>query len=163
MLEIAPAGTGDLDRIMEIYRIAQDYMIATGNPTQWGHEYPSEALVRQDIAQGVCHVISGDGVIHGVFALIGGEDPSYARIDGGAWRNGEPYLTIHRIAGDGAVHGLFRCAAEYAKALSDNVRVDTHENNRTMQRLIEANGFVRCGIVYMLEDSSPRIAYHWVR
>ena len=29
----------DLKEIMEIYRAAQDFMIESGNPDQWGHFY----------------------------------------------------------------------------------------------------------------------------
>lgn len=55
---------------------------------------------------------------------------------------------------------LFQCAAEHCKLLSPNVRVDTHANNTTMQRLIEKSGFKKCGIIHV-RDGSPRIAYHW--
>ena len=35
--------------IRRIYEYAQDYMIRSGNPTQWGHFYPSADLIRSDI------------------------------------------------------------------------------------------------------------------
>ena len=75
-------------------------------------------------------------------------------------RYDEPYLTIHRLAGDGQVHGLFQCVADYCKNISRNIRVDTHANNRIMQKLMEKNGFTKCGIIYV-KDGTPRIAYHW--
>ena len=62
----------DLDEIMKIYRIAQDNMIKSGNPTQWGHFYPSLELIKEDISRGVCHVICEDEIC-GVFALIEGD------------------------------------------------------------------------------------------
>lgn len=161
MLNIRNATEADLEQIMGIYRQAQDYMIQSGNPTQWGHRYPEEALIRSDIRQGVCRVLFDRDGIHGVFALFDGADPNYAHIEDGAWRNDGPYLTIHRVAGDGQVHGVFHCIAEYCKALSPNLRIDTHADNRTMQGLIQKNGFIRCGIVRM-RDGSPRIAYQWV-
>ena len=34
---IRKAAIEDLDAIMEIYGIAQDFMIKSGNPNQWGH------------------------------------------------------------------------------------------------------------------------------
>ena len=64
------------------------------------------------------------------------------------------------LAGDGQVHGLFRCAADYCKRLSANIRIDTHANNATMQRQIGKNGFRKCGIIYV-SDGSPRLAYQW--
>ena len=35
---IRKAKIEDLERIMGIYRIAQDFMIESGNPNQWGNE-----------------------------------------------------------------------------------------------------------------------------
>ena len=37
MLNVRNAEIADLEQIMKIYRYAQDYMIESGNPTQWGH------------------------------------------------------------------------------------------------------------------------------
>lgn len=152
----------DIPRIMEIYGIAQEYMIAHGNPSQWGHFYPKEELIREDIRQGISYVVCEEEEIHGVFALCGGEDPTYLKIYEGSWLNDEPYLTIHRTASDGRVHGVVRCVSEFAKGLSDNVRIDTHHNNKTMQSQVLKAGFTPCGIIYV-DDGSPRIAYHWKR
>lgn len=70
MLKIRNAELSDLGRILEIYRYAQDFMIKTGNPTQWGHSYPEETLIRRDIAQNACKVLYDETGIHGVFALF---------------------------------------------------------------------------------------------
>ncbi len=160
MLTIRNAEEKDFDRIMEIYRSAQEYMIRSGNPNQWMHSHPAPALIREDISRRICKVVCDETGIHGVFALLDGEDPTYARIDGGCWLNEAPYLTIHRVAGDGQAHGVFRCAVDYCKSLSPNLRIDTHADNKTMQHLLEKNGFVKCGIIY-LASGAPRIAYQW--
>lgn len=39
-----------------------------------------------------------------------------------------------------------------------SIRIDTHEDNKPMQRLIEKNGFKYCGIIY-LNDKSKRLAF----
>ena len=160
MLNIRDAQVTDLERIMEIYSYAQDYMIRNGNPTQWGHSYPDRTLILSDIGQNACKVIYDEGGIHGVFAMFKDAEPNYAHIEDGAWLNDEAYATIHRVAGDGQVHGLFRCAADHCKEQFRNIRIDTHAHNLTMQRLIEKNGFVRCGIIHV-EDGTPRLAYQW--
>lgn len=154
------ANGSDYDRVMEIYRSAQDFMISSGNPTQWGHSYPDPEMVRADIRDNLCKVICDDEIIHGVFALFTGEDPTYQIIENGEWLNDDPYVTIHRIAGDRQVHGILRSAVEHCQTLSRNIRIDTHEDNKIMQRQIEKNGFCKCGIIH-LEDGSPRIAYQW--
>ena len=160
MLQLRNATENDLEKIMKIYKYAQDYMIRSGNPHQWGNSYPGEDLIRSDIQKNACKIIYDEHGIHGVFALFDGAEPTYARIENGRWPNDEPYLTIHRIAGDGQVHGLFEYTVEYCKSVASNIRIDTHADNVTMQRLIEKNGFTKCGTIYV-RDGSPRIAYQW--
>ena len=69
-----------------------------------------------------------------------------------------PYGVIHRVASDGRMPGVFRRCAAFCRARCANLRIDTHHDNHTMQRLIEGAGFRRCGVIYV-EDGSPRIAY----
>lgn len=162
MLNIRTADRQDLMQIMSIYRYAQDYMINHGNPNQWGHFYPDEIQIGSDIAAGACKVLYDESGIHGVCALFTAKDPTYEHIEKGQWLNEEPYMTIHRLAGDGSVHGLFKLVVDYCKDQTSNIRVDTHADNITMQRLIEKNGFTRCGIIHV-RNGSERIAYQWER
>jgi len=161
-MQIRKATIDDLDVIMSIYRAAQDFMIESGNPNQWGHFYPSEDLVREDISKGISYVICDRDNPHGVFVLIDGLEPTYQYIENGSWINEEPYITLHRIASDGKLHGIFKSAIDYSKSISDNIRIDTHSNNVIMQKQIEKNGFKKCGTIYVREGS-PRIAYQWVK
>ncbi|MBO7401014.1 MAG: N-acetyltransferase [Clostridia bacterium] len=160
MLKVRKAVPKDFERIMQIYEYARGFMIRSGNPRQWGRGYPSPELVQTDIREGYCMAVYDEDGVHGAFALISGEDPTYARIEGGAWLNSGPYVTIHRIAGDGKTHGIFKCAADFCKSFAQNIRIDTHADNKIMQRRIESNGFVKCGTIY-IADGSPRIAYQW--
>ena len=45
---------------------------------------------------------------------------------------------------------------------AEPAELDTHENNRVMQRAAERYGFKKCGTIYVA-DGSPRIAYQWNR
>ena len=159
-MQIKKANITEHKQIMEIYRYAQDYMIQSGNPDQWGHSYPSPELILSDIESQICCVVYDDDGIHGVFALMEGPDPTYQVIEDGDWLNDEPYLVIHRLAGSGKVHGIFNCVSDYCKSLSPNIRIDTHRCNLTMQRQIEKNGYTKCGTIYV-RDGSARIAYQW--
>ena len=161
-MNIRKAEPDDLDAIMNIYLIAQDFMIESGNPNQWGRSYPSRELIASDIENEVCRLICGEEKIHGVFALFEGVEPSYEHIDDGQWLNDDPYVTVHRISSDGEVHGIFKCAIDYCKGISDNIRIETHKSNLIMQKQIERNGFEKCGTVYV-RDGSERIAYQWSR
>ena len=40
-----------------------------------------------------------------------------------------------------------------------NIRIDTHEKNRSMRRFLAKNGFVQCGSVIVGRWREPRIAY----
>ena len=158
--EVRAAELGDLDRIMEIYQSAQAFMIRRGNPGQWGHFYPTRALLEQDIRAGCCYVITAPDGVHGVFVLRFDPEPTYAVIEDGAWPNDRPYLTIHRLAGDGQMYGIFETCVAFCLGLCGNIRVDTHARNLPMRAKIEARGFVRCGIIHVA-DGTPRIAYQY--
>ncbi|WP_405314843.1 hypothetical protein [Methanobrevibacter sp.] len=159
-MHIRKAALEDLKTIMDIYRTAQDFMIESGNPDQWGHRYPTEELIESDIENDLCHLICEGENPHGVFALFEGSEPTYEHIENGEWLNDDEYVTIHRIASDGNVHGIFRCAVTYCKRNYTNIRIDTHASNIVMQKQIERNGFERCGTIYVA-DGSPRMAYQW--
>lgn len=150
----------DLDQILSIYAYARKQMRLSGNPDQWGEDKPSPELIKNDIQNGSSYVIidpiSND--IAGVFTFIIGDDPTYQRIENGSWLNHDTYGTIHRIASCGTQKGIFRCCLAFCETLAPNIRIDTHECNRTMQHLLESNGYIKCGRIYVT-DGSPRIAY----
>ena len=152
------AKEADLPRIMEIYDIAKAYMRANGNPNQWNGAYPDPETLRTDIEKQRLYVYKKDGRIHGVFMLLLEEEPTYAYIEDGSWREERPYGTIHRLAGDGEVKGLFAKCVAFCEKKVPYLRADTHFDNHTMQHLLEKNGFERRGIIY-LKNGDPRIAY----
>ncbi len=47
---------------------------------------------------------------------------------------------------------------EYCKAYSNNIRIDTHKDNKVMQHVLARNGFKRCGIIFLL-NGDPRVAF----
>ena len=147
----------DLPRIFEIYARARRFMAENGNPTQWGSNKPSEELLREDIRQRRLQVAVSGGEIHGVFYFFIGEDPTYCRIDGGAWLSEAPYGTSHRIASDGC-GGVFSACLQWCLAQIRHLRIDTHRNNLVMQHVVQKHGFSYRGIIYV-EDGSERIAF----
>lgn len=136
-------------------------MKQSGNGGQWGDGYPAQELLENDIREQQLYVYTQQNAVHGVFAFILGDDPNYAFIESGSWKNNAPYGTIHRIASDGRVKGVFEACLAACKNWADNIRIDTHANNFVMQHLVEKHGFEKCGIVYM-KDGSPRIAYQYI-
>lgn len=147
----------DLPRIEAIYAYARKFMAETGNPNQWGKTTPLTSQLDEDIQKGDLYVILDQTGIHGVFYFYIGPDPTYGVIYDGAWRSESPYGTIHRIAGDGS-GGILATAVAFSKTHCNHLRIDTHEDNKIMQRAVAKQGFARCGIIH-LANGSPRIAY----
>ena len=85
-------------------------------------------------------------------------DPTYNTIHEGHWLSSETYGTIHRIAGNGKERGILKKAVSYCEEIIPHLRIDTHEDNKIMQRAIEKNGFTKCGMIFT-EEGSQRIAY----
>ena len=164
-MKIRKAKTDDLPQIRNIYNAAKEYMDASGNPNQWPEGYPPEEYLRKDIELSRLYVCEEEGVLHGVFMLSTEDDSTYHYIEG-TWLNDEPYGVIHRIASDGTKKGIFKLVLEFCKEKTAeqsiaNLRIDTHADNKTMQHLVEKNGFESCGTIY-LENGSPRLAYQLV-
>ena len=154
---IREARIEDIERLLEIYDIAKAFMRKTGNPHQWNSSYPTKELLEADIEAHHLFVMEEEYVIHGVFAFIIGEDPTYKEIEG-AWLDDSTY----RIASDGTMHQVFNKAVNFCEERCAHLRADTHKDNKVMQKVILRNGFKETGIIY-IADGTPRIAYEKVK
>lgn len=160
LLSVCPTEPADLPALLAIYAHAREEMRRNGNPNQW-IRHPREELVEDDIRLHRSLAVVCNGRVCGVFAFLTGEDPTYRVIEG-AWLNDAPYGTIHRIASDNTVPGVLAAAVAYGSGLVDNIRIDTHADNSIMHHILPKLGFVRCGTIYVQDDTSdhsPRIAY----
>lgn len=161
-MNIRKACIADLQEMMEIYDLARKFMVQTGNPTQWKNGYPQESLLRQDIAEGISYVGEMDGHLEAVFVYFKGDDPTYHVIEQGNWLNDAPYGVVHRVASRGAVKGAGTQCILWGFEQCGNLRMDTHDDNKVMQHVLEKNGFVKCGRIYT-HDGTERIAYQKIR
>ena len=150
----------ELPAILRLYAKARSFMAEQGNPTQWGKSSPAQNVLEEDIRKQQLYICERDGRLCGVFAFPIGEDPAYRRVEGGSWLSDSSYGTIHRLAGERTEKGIFEECLSWCRSRIGHIRIDTHEDNRIMQHLIEKNGFVRCGIIHVA-DGSPRTAYEW--
>ena len=151
----------DMPVILKIYEQARRFMAEHGNPRQWGNSSPAQNVLEEDIRKERLYLCERDEKICGVFAFPVGEDPTYAKIEKGEWLSDTEYGTIHRVAGDGTLHGVLGMIVAFCSRKISHLRIDTHEDNKVMQRAISKNGFQKRGIIY-IEDGSPRIAYERV-
>ena len=155
--EIRRAEPADLETIMKIYAIARNFMAENGNPTQWCGGYPQLELLKEDIEKKCLYTVCEGKTIRGVFYFVIGEDPTYTYMEQGQWRSNTPYGTIHRIAADGS-GGIFSACLAFCNDMISHLRIDTHQDNIPMQRVLAKYGFSRRGIIYVA-DGTSRIAY----
>lgn len=160
-MEIRKTKPEELDTVMDIYAGARQFMVDTGNPRQWAaRNWPPRDLIRRDIEQGKSHVCTDAGEILAVFYYEYGQDidSTYRVIEDGAWVGDNTYGVVHRIAAKGG-RGAGRFCIQWAYGQCGHLRMDTHADNRVMQKLLEGLGFRYCGIIHVAEDSDPRLAY----
>lgn len=153
----------DFHRMMEIYAHARKYMAENGNPNQWGpNQWPPEELIREDISGDDSYVcVNDNGEVIGTFYLMYGYDiePSYRVIRDGEWLEDSAYGVVHRLATDGSEKGIGAFCLNWALEKCGHLRIDTHTDNKVMQRLAQKLGFIHCGTIYVEQDDYPRIAY----
>jgi GNAT superfamily N-acetyltransferase len=157
----------DIKEIMPIFEEARGTIAALGI-NQWQNGYPSEEVVLADIEKDQSYLCELDGKVRGTFAMLEDGEPTYDKIYDGHWQTGDDsrdYIAIHRVAisvssrGSGLSGKIIGYAADFAKEKGrKSLRIDTHRGNVVMRRMLEKNGFVYCGIIY-LESGDERVAY----
>lgn len=152
----------DLAYLDQLFDTCRQYMCAQGNPTQWDSNYPTAKVVEQDIASqnGYVCVDPNTNEILASFALSTYEE-QYDHLKNGHWHLDAPYVVVHRMGAlpeKGAGSFIFKeLTAQYPY-----IRIDTHQDNKTMLHLLEKFGFKYCGIVHY-EGYGDRVAYDYVR
>jgi len=159
MVQIRKAKMEELEQILALITQAKEFMAKNGNPTQWPKNYPSEEMIRKDIAEGNFYV-GVEAEIELLFHFHVGEEPNYKEIHKGAWHRNEAYGVIHRVVSSGKIPGLAQLCFQFCKEQHPYLRIDTHENNQVMQRAIQRFGFQYCGEV-IVGDGTKRLAYDY--
>lgn len=132
---------------------------------QWHPDYPTRQTVDEDIAQNIGYAFVGDEGVIGYCCIVFGDEPAYHRIDG-AWKTDRPYAVVHRMAFNEKARGgglskeainLIKdlCRAQHISA----IRVDTQDENKVMQHILDREGFEYCGLIQF--DGGPKLAYEW--
>lgn len=162
-MQIRKTTAEDLPRVMEIYAYARQFMKNHGNPNQWGPTcWPPKELIQDDIARGKSYVcLNASGRVIGTFFYDFGEDieATYRKIEDGSWNEETTYGVVHRIAVDGSEKGIGSFCLNWAFEQCGHLRIDTHGDNIVMQGLLTKLGFEKKGIIHVVEDSYPRLAY----
>lgn len=157
--KIRRATLNDLPTIIRLVEASRHIMRDNGNLTQWKPGYPSETIIKTDIDDNSCYLITDNEKAVGSFALKPGPDLTYSIIYDGKWLdNTQNYYVIHRITSLPDAHGVFSTLINYSLSVSTNIRIDTHKDNTIMRRLLDKYGFTYCGIIHV-NDGSERMAY----
>ena len=162
---IRKAHPNDLDCVLKIYSDARQFMKESGNPDQWGESYPPAEIVREDLSESGHGYVATDG--KDIFAVFyfkeNADDPEYRKIYDGKWLSEKEYGAVHRIGISNVARGkkIGKLCISWALQKTGNIKIDTHESNLPMQRLLLSLGFTHCGSIY-LEDGSRRMAYQCI-
>lgn len=166
-MEFRKAVKTDVNCIMKIIEQAQAYF-KEREIDQWQDGYPGVDTINRDIAGENSYVLLDDNKIVAAAAVSFDGETTYETIYEGQWLSHHEYAVIHRLAVDNNHKGL-GLSTEVIKRVErlclnkgvHSIKVDTHEENIPMQKLLEKNKFQYCGIIY-LENRSKRIAFEKV-
>jgi hypothetical protein len=64
---------------------------------QWQDGYPNEEVIKNDIKNGIGHVLLDGSKIIGYVAILYNDEPAYKEIKG-AWLTNDEFMVLHRIA-----------------------------------------------------------------
>ncbi len=164
---IRKAEPSDIPRIEEIFAEARGTIAALGID-QWQDGYPTREIATEDALIGRSYVVELDGAVSATYVLQTGGDRTSDEIATGAWPTGNTdadYLAVHRVAiavscrGRGVAGEIVSYSADFAREHGlKSLRIDTHEGNVVMRRMLEKNGFSYCGVIH-LANGDPRVAY----
>ena len=132
---------------------------------QWHPDYPTQQTILDDIKNGIGYAFTESEKIIGYCCIMIGDEPAYRKIEGN-WKTDRPYAVVHRMAFRATARGggLSKTAIQLIKnyCLQNNVtaiRVDTQDENKVMQHILEREKFAYCGLIHF--GGGPKLAYEW--
>ncbi len=165
-MRISKAKASHISSMMEIVLDAQKYLAQLGID-QWQNGYPNEAVLLNDINHRESYCVHNDaGQLMGMTMFTTRPEITYYTIDGN-WLTAENalYGVIHRLAVSNRFrsHGVAKfifeqCEGQLKANNISSMRIDTHEENKGMQKLIGQLGYEYCGVIF-LESGDKRLAF----
>lgn len=157
----------DRDQILKIYNDAKDFINSYNSP-QWQDGYPNLDTFLSDVKNDRLYVYEiGDLVV--ACASFHHYDQDYNEIYDGSWlTSSNNYIAVHTIAvlrefhGKGISNQFFEYAFDNFPI--DSIRIDTHEQNVPMIKMLNRVGFHYCGVVYLrIKKDNKRLAFERLR
>lgn len=150
-------------------------LLKSRNINQWQRgTYPDRNVFKKDVETNIGYVVCDDDQVVAVCAVTFTQEPSYENLTAGQWKtkDNQKYATIHRSAvkaefrGKGVFGFLVKSVAELAKEQNAaSIRIDTHEENISMQRAVKKSGFEYCCNLILVdgdEKDDPRLGFELV-
>jgi len=154
----------DVPAMMLMIKQAQIFLHAL-HINQWQNGYPSQDIIEQDIINCNAWILENNTTLIALAVVVFEIEPTYLQIYNGTWLTCGDYAVIHRLAVHDQWKGknigtlLFEKIENLAKAQNtQSIRVDTHQDNFVMQKLILKSGYHYCGDIF-LTDGEQRLAY----
>ncbi len=159
----------DVTAIAALFDAARPSMAALGID-QWQNGVPNGNNAAEDVMCGIGRVAEEAGTVVAAYSFLTEGERDYDTIYDGAWlTENTPYAAVHRVAvaphlrGQGISTRMMEEIFREARAGGFvSVRIDTHEGNIPMRRMLEKHGFVYCGVVYLRggpDDGAKRVGY----
>ena len=165
-MKLRSTNSQDVPAIMSIIKNAQNYLKKLGID-QWQDGYPDEEQILLDIHNEDSFVISNSNSdVMGTVVFTTNPESTYNSIEG-EWitKPDSKYGVIHRLAvsddfrGVGIAKFVFNtCENKLVKAKISSMRIDTHRDNKGMQKLITSLGYKYCGVI-ILNSGAERLAF----
>jgi ribosomal protein S18 acetylase RimI-like enzyme len=160
MNQLRHAKIEDLQTILLMIDNAKKKMASLGID-QWQNGSPNESMILQDIHNTEYYVLEDNGRIVAGAMVSKNKEETYDRIDG-KWRSESPYVVIHRFVVESSVmgRGFGEILLHKIESMLEckYVRIDTHQDNESMKRLLAKCKYDFCGVI-SLKDGSKRYAY----
>jgi predicted metal-dependent hydrolase/GNAT superfamily N-acetyltransferase len=154
----------DLERVMELVADAQNWF-RNQNIDQWQDGYPTREIISSDISSGENYIVELNSVAVATFVVSFSGEPTYSVIKGKGWLNENRYAVVHRIAvaDECRRRGIAREILHFTEELCaergiNDIRIDTHRDNRAMRSLLKKMGYTHCGRITLTSGAS-REAY----
>lgn len=162
-LQFTLATLSDLNEILAVIQDARAFL-QLQNSGQWQDGTPSEQTIKSDIEAKQFYVAKFEHHVIGVLALLNHE-VAYDHLLTGSWDYQTPYKVIHRFAvlrpytKQGVASYMLDACETLAK--QDHIhliRVDTHEKNIPMTKLLLKKGYLIKGTT-LIEGTKLRIVF----
>jgi ribosomal protein S18 acetylase RimI-like enzyme len=149
---IKKASEPDLSQLLSIVKSCGQNLIEQGI-FQWNEQYPSKAVLLEDIALQQIWKLEDENKIVGLIVLTENEDAEYQHVK---WlTKNHKNLYIHRLAVDpefqrkGYAQKLMDFAEKYAKENGYNsIRLDTFSQNKRNQKFYEQRNYIKLESIY---------------